>query len=173
MCGIAGIVGAEQDAAVEFVRRANRLQAHRGPDGEGVWRGEQIALGHRRLAIVDLTPAGAQPMRSADGRWVIAYNGEVYNHQELRRQYLPDVLFQGRSDTETILCLLSRQGPGALSLMLGMWSILLWDCASRQLLVSRDRYGQKPLVLATRSGRLARIRQRDQTAPPRGRAAGT
>ena len=145
MCGVSGFVGANREAAAAFVRRANQLQSHRGPDGEGVWQGDGIALGHRRLAILDLTPTGSQPMASDDGRWVIAYNGEIYNHEELRTRYLSDVRFRGRSDTETLLALLSRKGPEALSQMVGMWAILLWDNLSRRLLMSRDRYGQKPM----------------------------
>lgn len=145
MCGIAGIVGAAPDAAASFVRRANDLQAHRGPDDEGTWEGAHVALGHRRLAILDLTPAAGQPMLSPDGRVAIAYNGEVYNHLELRQRFLADVPFRSRSDTETVLHLLCRKGPEALPLMVGMWSILLWDGAAQRLFVSRDRYGQKPL----------------------------
>jgi asparagine synthase (glutamine-hydrolysing) len=145
MCGIAVYLGDEADSARAFVRRANALQAHRGPDGEGEFFAEGIGFAHRRLAIVDLTPTGNQPMCSDNGRWVLVYNGEIYNHEDLRRELSGKWRFRGRSDAETVLAGLATWGPEFFQKMVGMWALALWDGQMRTLLVSRDRYGQKPL----------------------------
>jgi asparagine synthase (glutamine-hydrolysing) len=124
---------------------------HRGPDGTGLWRDDEAGIGfaHNRLAIVDLSPAGAQPMTSPSGRWVIAYNGEIYNHMDLRRElevdgYVPG--WRGHSDTETLLAAIDRWGvAGALGRSIGMFAFALWDKAERRLLLARDRLGEKPL----------------------------
>jgi len=124
---------------------------HRGPDGEGHWRDDAagIALGHRRLSILDLSEAGAQPMRSACGRYVIAFNGEIYNHPALRADLAragqaPD--WRGRSDTETLLATIAARGlVAALRQARGMFAFALWDRAARALYLARDRMGEKPL----------------------------
>src|SRR4051812_23680875 len=100
MCGIAGIVG--PGARQEIAGRMAAALRHRGPDGEGFWASQGVALGHRRLKIIDLSDAGRQPMTTPDGRYTIVYNGEVYNFKELRRS-LPDVEFRSQTDTEVIL----------------------------------------------------------------------
>ena len=116
MCGIAGVrtSRADQNAIRELIGGMTRLLAHRGPDGEGVWLdgGNGIALGHRRLAILDPSPAGRQPMISRCGRYVITYNGEIYNYQELRRN-LPAGVTSSSSDTEVLLDCLSAHGLDA------------------------------------------------------------
>src|SRR5579884_3967594 len=113
MCGIAGLITRSADMSEsDLVRRARAMAdaiAYRGPDGSGVWSGEGAALAHRRLAIVDLTPSGAQPMVSADGRWVISYNGEVYNAEAIA-QTMPGLNRRGTSDTEIIVESVARRG---------------------------------------------------------------
>jgi asparagine synthase (glutamine-hydrolysing) len=145
MCGIAGYVGPDRAAGRAFAARANHLLAHRGPDDEGTYVGDGVVLAHRRLSIVDLSAAGHEPMISPDGRWILVYNGEVYNHEALRPRLDRSWAFRSRCDAETVLAALALDGPAALEAMVGMWALLLWDAAERRLLVSRDRYGQKPL----------------------------
>ena len=145
MCGIAFSIGGSKEDAAGFVERANLLMKHRGPDGEGIFQDDFVALAHRRLAILDLSEAGAQPMHTPDRRYVIAYNGEVYNHLELRNKFLPDYPFRGHSDTETILALYALQGVQMQQHLVGMWAIAIWDSLEKTMFISRDRYGQKPL----------------------------
>ncbi len=153
MCGITGFI----ENAVHLgeaplrdrVRRMAETLRHRGPDGSGEWVDPQagIALGHRRLAIIDLTPAGAQPMRSACGRFVMTYNGEVYNFRELRLE-LESMghEFRGQSDTEVVLAAFAAWGiESALRRLNGMFALALWDKQTRTLTLARDRVGKKPL----------------------------
>ena len=153
MCGIAGLIDFADSSDLD--RRAKAMAdaiAYRGPDGSGVWSDAQagVALAHRRLAIIDLTPTGAQPMISADGRWVISYNGEVYNAAEIAASSgLKDVSFRGTSDTEVILESIARRGlDRTLNDMNGMFAIALWDRQARKLHLIRDRLGIKPLFFA-------------------------
>src|SRR5664280_3275797 len=157
MCGIAGLI--------DWSRPGNRLAlesrarvmadaiAYRGPNGSGVWSDAEagVALAHRRLAIIDLTSTGAQPMVSSDGRWVISYNGEVYNAAAIARA--PELMgfaFRGTSDTEIILESVAKRGlDRTLAELNGMFAIALWDRATRTLHLIRDRLGIKPLFLAT------------------------
>ncbi len=152
MCGIAGLIerGAVGGSALEA--RAGAMAdalAHRGPDGSGIWSDAEagVALSHRRLAIIDLTPAGAQPMISAGGRWVISYNGEIYNAREIARQpELSQVNFRGTSDTEVILESIACRGlERTLHDLNGMFAMALWDRETRTLHLVRDRIGIKPL----------------------------
>ncbi len=154
MCGIAGFIDATPGAG-DLERRARAMTdaiAYRGPDGSGVWSDAEagVALAQRRLAIIDLTPTGAQPMISADGRWVISYNGEVYNAAAIAAcPELSGFSFKGTSDTEVILESIARRGiDRTLADMNGMFAIALWDRAERRLHLVRDRLGIKPLVFA-------------------------
>lgn len=151
MCGLAFAIGGEKSEALKFAERANRLLAHRGPDGQGIFQQDEIVFAHRRLAILDLSDAGSQPMHSSDGRFVIVYNGEIYNHLLLRKTFLPHISFSGHSDTETLLMLYAHLGEQMLQHMVGMWAFAILDQAEGTVFVSRDRYGQKPLYYRTAS----------------------
>lgn len=155
MCGIVGFWDTKhrntQEQLLHTVTRMRDMIVHRGPDGAGNWVDATtgIAFGHRRLAIVDLTEHGHQPMSSASGRYVITYNGEVYNHQDIKQQlvaanYAPT--WQGHSDTEVILAAFEAWGiEAALQKFVGMFAIALWDRQEKLLYLIRDRMGEKPL----------------------------
>jgi asparagine synthase (glutamine-hydrolysing) len=152
MCGLSGVwrPGDRREAALgdEAARMACTL-AHRGPDDSGTFvdAGAGVALGFRRLAVVDLSPTGHQPMRSADGRYAIVFNGEIYNHADLRAVLdAGGVRFRGTSDTEVIVEQMARVGvPAALPLLWGMFALAVWDRRERTLWLARDRLGKKPL----------------------------
>lgn len=150
MCGIAGILHLDEaPASASLVKRMIDAIAHRGPDGEGVFTDGSFALGHRRLAIIDLSPAGHQPMETRDGRHVIAFNGEIYNFRELRLEL--EALgrqFHSSSDTEVLLQAWAEWGGAALDRLNGMFAFAVWDRRSRELSLARDRYGIKPLYYA-------------------------
>lgn len=154
MCGICGEympVGSSQESRVQAMVSS---LAHRGPDDSGVWRssGAQVGLGHTRLSILDLSPLGHQPMHSACGRYSIAFNGEIYNHLELREE-LAEYPFRSMSDTETILAAISRWGVvESLNRFVGMFSIALWDEAQKKLFLTIDRLGIKPLYYGKVNG---------------------
>jgi asparagine synthase (glutamine-hydrolysing) len=156
MCGFAGVVSftdAEPDNSIAPM--LSRALAHRGPDGEGVYASNRALLVHRRLAIIDPTPAGAQPMGSGDGRWQLAYNGEVYNHRELRAGLESHgEVFRTSSDTEVLLRLLMREGTAGLARVRGMFALALWDERNRTLLLARDRFGIKPLYVSSDATRV-------------------
>jgi asparagine synthase (glutamine-hydrolysing) len=139
MCGIAGIVG--RQASAELAGGMAQRLRHRGPDGEGVFCEPGIALSHRRLAIQDLTEAGHQPMRF--GAAVLTYNGELYNHEQLRATLAGP--WKSSGDTEVLLHLLAEQGAACLGSLAGMFAFALWDRSKRRLLLARDRLGIKPL----------------------------
>ena len=153
MCGLTGFIdgngdlaGASLDATVAAMAAA---LIHRGPDDAGTWSDPDsgLALGHRRLSIIDLSAAGHQPMVSASGRTVIAYNGEIYSHADMRAQLTREgATFRGHSDTEVILEAFERWGiERTLEQMIGMFAIALWDRQTRELTLIRDRMGIKPL----------------------------
>jgi asparagine synthase (glutamine-hydrolysing) len=153
MCGIAGFVDFRRASSEVELRAAARAMAraigHRGPDGEGAWAdaGAGVALGHRRLSIVDLSPAGAQPMASRAGRFVISYNGEIYNASELRSILeAKGQTFRGHSDTEVIVEGCAAWGvEGCVTRLNGMFAMAIWDRERRELNLVRDRMGVKPL----------------------------
>jgi asparagine synthase (glutamine-hydrolysing) len=155
VCGIAGFIDRQAGASKEGLSKAARAMAraiaHRGPDDEDVWvdPAAGVALGHRRLSIVDLSAEGHQPMASRSGRFVTVFNGEIYNYMDLRREL--DRLgasppWRGHSDTEVLLAACEAWGvERAIQCSNGMFAIAIWDCAERQLLLVRDRMGEKPL----------------------------
>ncbi len=150
MCGFSGFLTADAGALGNPEAVATRMAlaiAHRGPDDAGAWADAQagIALGFRRLSIVDLSAAGHQPMHSASGRFVMAFNGEIYNHMEIRGE-LEGIAWRGHSDTETLLAGFEAWGVEAtLKKTVGMFAIALWDVQTRTLQLARDRFGEKPL----------------------------
>ncbi len=145
MCGVSACISINKQTKKMFIDNAIALQYHRGPDASGIWEDDFVSLGHNRLSILDLSDAGSQPMLSSSGRYVITFNGEIYNHIQLRKRFLPNQLFKGHSDTETILALYEKMGANMQQHLVGMWVILIWDRVDKRLFISRDRYGQKPL----------------------------
>jgi len=145
MCGIAAIFSQDNFRKDSFISSAHLLQKHRGPDSRGQWKDENIGLAHQRLSIQDLSEAGNQPMFSESGRFVMIYNGEIYNHLSLRKRFFPQKKWIGHSDTETLIALFEKEGVSMFQYLIGMWAIAIWDKYEKRLLVSRDRYGQKPL----------------------------
>jgi asparagine synthase (glutamine-hydrolysing) len=151
MCGIAGIVSATGDEGFRLaLGRMMRIQQHRGPDGEGSWSGSvggfQVGLAHNRLAILDLSEAGHQPMFLPDGSQALIYNGEIYNYKELRSELEAEgVRFRSQCDTEVVLWALATWGESAIAKFNGMWAFAWLDLRTGRLLLSRDRFGIKPL----------------------------
>jgi asparagine synthase (glutamine-hydrolysing) len=150
MCGITGYINCNgHPAELKTLQAMTEAIIHRGPDGHGHWCEKNIAIGHRRLAIIDLSPAGHQPMISADYRYILSYNGEVYNYKELRQELQEmGCWFRSQSDTEVILYALVLWGVKALDSFNGMFALALWDRKEQNLLLARDRYGIKPLYYA-------------------------
>lgn len=161
MCGIAGFWMSidSRDGAASTLAAMTDAMVHRGPDAAGAWIDPDagIALGHRRLSIVELSPLGAQPMISDDERFVLVFNGEIYNHELLREELLKrGHRFRGHSDTEVLLALIARDGlHAALTRCVGMFAIAVWDRRDRVLQLARDRFGEKPLYVATIDGGIA------------------
>jgi len=157
MCAICGMVTADRAQPIDraTLARMRDQMEHRGPDDAGLYVGEGVGLGSRRLAILDLSPRGHMPMSTADQRFWIAYNGEVYNYRELRtslesrgHQFVSD------SDTEVVLKLFAAEGAGMLGKLNGMFAFAVWDAVERRLFIARDRLGIKPLFYAVDRGRL-------------------
>ena len=151
MCGLAGIFDLTGPGGIDeaALRRMTAAMRHRGPDGDGFHIERGIGLGHRRLAIIDIG-GGDQPMYNEDGSVVIVFNGEIYNHNELRPKLeAAGHLFRSRCDTEAIIHAWESWGPGCLDHLSGMFAFALWDRNRGQLFLARDRLGKKPLYYAT------------------------
>ena len=158
MCGFAGILTTSSlDFSNELLKMGSAIQ-HRGPDSQDTWVDPDSGIGmvHQRLAIVDLSAAGKQPMRSANGRFILSFNGEIYNHLLLRTQMEavdPDIRWRGTSDTETILKAIELFGvTNAIESWVGMFAFALWDRENRSLTLGRDRFGEKPIYYGWNSG---------------------
>jgi len=153
MCGIAGLINFDGAPVSSIIlKKMTDAVAHRGPDGEGEWIEGNIGLAHRRLAIIDLSPAGHQPMISADHRYILSYNGEIYNYRELRTDLEAEgVWFRSNTDSEVVLYALAHWGREALLKFNGMFALAFWDRKERILLLARDRYGIKPIYYAQQS----------------------
>lgn len=151
MCGISGIVSNSNDKLQQDISKMVSLMHHRGPDARGIFIDHvdnkvSLALGHNRLSIIDLTEHASQPMKSRDGRFVLVYNGEVYNYKEIARELdQEDLRGESFGDTAVVLAALVKWGPKALGRFNGMWALLFYDAREKTLLVSRDRFGVKPL----------------------------
>lgn len=157
MCGIAGIADPRSAPDERVIEAMIADIGHRGPDGRGVrvLPGEGVALGHRRLSILDLSDGGAQPMSSVDGRYVIVFNGEIYNYLEIRGELESlGVAFHSRSDTEVLLSAYAQWGAHCLQRLLGMYAFAIWDRQRRELFAARDRLGIKPFYYLERDGAL-------------------
>jgi len=156
MCGIAGIVdGNNRDVDAVPGRRMLKRLRHRGDDGRGEISLPHVWLGHQRLAIIDLSDMAAQPFASSDGRRHIVFNGEIYNHRELRAELESEMPFRSRSDTEVLLCAWERWGVAGLARVHGMFAFAVWDSQSRSLTIVRDRLGIKPLYYTWNNRKLA------------------
>src|SRR6185503_3419300 len=156
MCGIAGIVSHDPESKVAAMLETIE---HRGRDDHGSWtsapdrHGQKICLGHRRLSIIDTSPAGHQPMFSADGRYAITFNGEIYNYRELREELkAKGHRFTTESDTEVLLAAFAEWGAGCLPRLNGMFAFGIWDQQEQTLTLARDHVGIKPLYCAQLPG---------------------
>ena len=156
MCGICGVVALDRPAEVDVVRSMLAELRHRGPDGEGLFEAPGVALGHTRLAIIDLSDGGRQPFASDDGALQLLHNGEVFNYVELRAR-LEGLghSFRTATDTEVVLRAYEEWGPRCVEQFNGMWALALWDARERRLFCSRDRFGIKPFVFTFDGRRLA------------------
>ena len=150
MCGIAGILNFNgYPVSPEILRRMTNALAHRGPDGEGIYTDGAMGLGHRRLAIIDLSSGGHQPMLTPDNRYVLSYNGELYNFKELRIELRRlGHKFSSNSDSEVVLHSFVEWGSSCVDRFNGMFAFAIWDCHKQELFLARDRYGVKPLYYA-------------------------
>ncbi|MGB2833340.1 MAG: asparagine synthase (glutamine-hydrolyzing) [Methylotenera sp.] len=154
MCGIAGIYSYHEHSPPvnqAELMRMRECMIPRGPDGAGLWFSDdqRVGLAHRRLAIIDLSPAGAQPMQDPEsGNWIV-FNGEIYNHVELRSQLNREgIVTRSYSDTEVLLKLYTLKGPAMLNMLRGMYAFAIWDARKRQMFLARDPFGIKPLYIA-------------------------
>lgn len=147
MCGLAGILNLNgHSVAIQDLKRMGETIAHRGPDGEGFYIKENLGLVHKRLAILDTSNLGAQPMSSKDGRWTIVFNGCIYNYLDLKQELRArGISFNSSSDTEVLVEAIATYGMSVVSKLNGMFAIAAWDNLERKLYLSRDRYGIKPL----------------------------
>ena len=153
MCGFVALIGGDAEVTTPVIVAMRDRLAHRGPDGTGLWIGDtktsRIGFGHRRLSIIDLSEAGAQPMFRADGRIAIVYNGEIYNYVELRAELESEgISFTTHSDTEVLLASYERWGTDCLEHLNGMFAFAIWDARRDELFLARDRFGEKPLFYA-------------------------
>ena len=156
MCGICGIVDLGAPPPVDAVVAMRETLAHRGPDDQGLYVGDGVALGFRRLSILDLSPAGNQPFSSHDGRLHLVHNGEVYNYRELRRELeRADHVFSTGTDTEVIVAAYAEWGEACVEHFNGMWAFAIWDERERKLFCARDRFGVKPFYYRVDGGRFA------------------
>ncbi len=154
MCGIVGFINKDGVAAgITLIERMSETLRHRGPDDGACWTRGNVALGHRRLEVIDPTPRAAQPMRSSDDRYVLNYNGEIYNYRELRvRLENEGWVFQSDSDTEVVLAAFAVWGTDSYLEFNGMFALAIWDSLTQRMHLARDRYGVKPLYYAEHGG---------------------
>ncbi|HRI59894.1 MAG TPA: asparagine synthase (glutamine-hydrolyzing), partial [Saprospiraceae bacterium] len=152
MCGISGIAGVRDPGILRAgIEKMTRRIAHRGPDAEGFFVENDLALGHRRLSVIDLSEEAKQPMYDVSGRYVLVFNGEMYNYREVRAK-LPDYPFRTNSDSETILAAYDRWGADCLEHFNGMFALALWDREKQEMFVARDRLGVKPFYFFQQNG---------------------
>jgi asparagine synthase (glutamine-hydrolysing) len=154
MCGITGIFNSGGDPiSINILKKMTDTISHRGPDGEGFWTDSFIGFGHRRLAIIDLSPLGQQPMQTEDGNYVITYNGEVYNFQNIRIELeAKGYQFKSRTDSEVVLKSFREWGKKCVNKFNGMFAFAIWNKINNELFIARDRYGVKPLYYYFKNG---------------------
>jgi asparagine synthase (glutamine-hydrolysing) len=154
MCGIAGIFNLNNaPVSVSLLKKMTDIISHRGPDGEGFWVDSYIGFGHRRLAIIDLTPLGHQPMQTDDGNYIITYNGEVYNFQNIKIELeARGYRFKSKTDSEVVLKAYCEWGKNCILKFNGMFAFAIWDKKKQELFIARDRYGIKPLYYYFKNG---------------------
>jgi len=150
MCGIAGIVGQRENYNAE-INQMVLVQGHRGPDAHGIFCGSHIALGHNRLSIIDLDASANQPFHSSCNRYVMVFNGEIYNYKDLKSK-LPGYSFHTNSDTEVLLALYIKYGTSMLEMLNGMFAFAIWDSLEEKLFCARDRFGVKPFYYTHQNG---------------------
>ena len=154
MCGIAGFIRKDRTESenTSLLSRMGDSLYHRGPDAGGNYLDKGVGMAHRRLSILDLSDSGAQPMTSHSGRYVMVYNGEIYNYMSLRNELKGEnVHFRGNSDSEVFLAMFERDGPDCLSRLNGMFAVAIWDTETEKLFLARDRLGKKPLYYYKRN----------------------
>ncbi len=151
MCGIAGIVGFNPENSF-LIKKMLEKQRHRGPDAQGIWSGNGVMLGHNRLSILDLSDAANQPMISSCGRYVLIFNGEIYNYLELKESL--DYPFKTSSDSEVLLALYIKHQEKMLPFLNGMFSFAIWDLEEQKIFAARDRFGVKPFYYSVVQGQL-------------------
>ena len=145
MCGIAGIIDFKsQQISQPVIQRMTDAMAHRGPDANGFFAGDGIALGHRRLSIIDVSAASNQPFSDNSGRYIIVFNGEIYNYPEVKDK-LAGYPFHTTGDTEVLIAAYAKWGAGCLAYLRGMFAFAVWDIREKELFIARDRMGVKPL----------------------------
>src|SRR5215471_9677902 len=167
MCGIVGCLALGLEAAPDqsWVATATQRISHRGPDDEGFYADHDVALGYKRLAIIDLSQGGHQPMRSADGRYWMAFNGEIYNYVELRAELREQgVVLRASSDSEVLLETYARVGKEVVHKLRGMFAFAIWDSWTRELFCARDQFGIKPFYYSVDPVPDDHVRQRGATA---------
>ena len=170
MCGITGCLALADGAGpdTEWVGRAAMRIAHRGPDDEAFFADQHLALGFRRLAIIDTSAAGRQPMQSADGRFVMVFDGEIYNYVELaQRLHARGVRLRSRSAAEVLLEMYAWLGKDVVRQLRGMYAFAIWDRRNRELFCARDPFGIKPFFYALLDGVLLFSSELPSLAPPR------
>lgn len=146
MCGIVGIINRKEEVTRDLIQKACDLIAHRGPDDKDYFTEGKVGFGHRRLSIIDISEQGHQPMFSEDGNFVLIYNGEIYNHLELRHELSKSgYQFKGTCDTETLLYGYIHYGKSIVSRLNGIFSFAIYDKVKRQIFIVRDQFGIKPL----------------------------
>src|SRR3989344_6420088 len=153
MCAIIGVLGKNVPDQEQF-KKARDTMTHRGPDDAGLCYApeEGVALGHRRLSIIDLSADGRQPLFSSDGKIAIVFNGEIYNFKELRRELESSYVFRTKTDTEVILAAYKKWGVDCLKHLRGMFAFAIWDRERKELFVARDRLGINPLYYSVQNG---------------------
>lgn len=156
MCGIAGILKNDNTITFDTLKKMTNAIAHRGPDGEGHWISvnKNVAFGHRRLSIIDLSDDGKQPMHYAEGRYTITFNGEIYNYIEMREKLIEKgYQFHSQSDTEVLLALFHEKKEKCLEDLDGMFAFVIWDAKEKKLFCARDRFGEKPFYYHYQKGK--------------------